>query len=684
MNRRAISRAPTRPVAHPGSHESVGLIAARMSTVLVMALALAGCGPESTYLVRESTVAAAAATVLPPRGVSPTWHAATEGVDGADDIVFLSETTVLLSTIKLQGIFMAQSPVAGEFLAVDAGSGRKLWNVPRGAEPYELSHVVTTAPALWVRRAMPTASGSADPCELSRLSPADGSVLSRVAYSCGDIVLDADVSHLATLSSGGLRLVKLDTGAVVWTNPVRGSRLIRAGSSFVVADDGTVVRVDATSGRTTSTVNLRRQLEDVVPTEDGELVALSRDGENSLLALLPLTGPPAWERKVRGSVSTVQVTGDGVLVGLVGPNALVSLQRGSGEVRWQQEIPGAPVDIRRAEMPVQSAPAPATTKRSGQRATAPLPPASRVVALVLTSPQVGAAFLRGYDAQDGKEVFASPIPDVVPPPFSQPTSRLAPRFVDGTSSLYVLGPGGMGAVDLAAGNIANGRDFRGSFRFSVTPTLKEPELTARRSRATLFSSGLDLSPRVSQSVYPKPATQAQAQANAAAAGAATTVALASMVMEAQAQAAEQGRNAGLANEARVHFRLSSNARVYQLATQGRFVVRPIAWTWGEGLVVVDLASGKWSELVTGPPEHIFANYLLQPPAFAVSPSGSLLVTLAVPRDPARWIESSQYPLFRGLQREIVGFKLDAASFHPAATYATSSLVEPWGEVLDVY
>jgi hypothetical protein len=76
--------------------------------------------------------------------------------------------------------------------------------------------------------------------------------------------------------------------------------------------------------------------------------------------------------------------------------------------------------------------------------------------------------------------------------------------------------------------------------------------------------------------------------------------------------------------------------------------------------------------------------LLQPPAFAVSPSGSLLVTLAVPRDPARWIESSQYPLFRGLQREIVGFKLDAASFHPAATYATSSLVEPWGEVLDVY
>jgi len=195
----------------------------------------------------------------------------------------------------------------GTAVALDAGSGAKIWEKTLGA-PFH------TAPTVADGRLFATNIDGQVFC----LSTGDGGTLwtyhgvpqqaaalltgTRPAVS-GDIVI-------VPFTSGDLAALKVDSGAQVWIDSLNGAK---SNSTISALSDPSSPVV-----------------------EGGNVYAVSRSGR--MIASLESTGVRTWSMNLNG-VETPWVAGDAVyVVDLTG--RLVALSRVNGEVRWAAKLPG--------------------------------------------------------------------------------------------------------------------------------------------------------------------------------------------------------------------------------------------------------------------------------------------------------------------------------------------------------
>ncbi len=195
----------------------------------------------------------------------------------------------------------------GTIVALDAGSGAKLWEKKLGAP-------IHSAPTVADGRVFATNTDGLVAC----LAVADGSVLwtfhgspqqaaalltsTRPAVA-GDIVV-------VSFPSGDLVALKVDSGAAMWTENVNGAKSSSALSSL--SDPASPVA------------------------NGGFVYAASRSGR--MIASNADSGARAWSMNL-GGVDTPWVAGDAVYVADAS-GRLVALKRTTGETRWAMKLPG--------------------------------------------------------------------------------------------------------------------------------------------------------------------------------------------------------------------------------------------------------------------------------------------------------------------------------------------------------
>jgi len=112
------------------------------------------------------------------------------------------------------------------------------------------------------------------------------------------------------------------------------------------------------------------------------------------------------------------------------------------------------------------------------------------------------------------------------------------------------------------------------------------------------------------------------------------------------------------------------SELWALSLQGGYFVRPIGWEFGEGAVVVDLHTGHWTEIITGPGEPLLHDFHIQYPAATLSPDGRHLFTLAHRDGPG----VSEHPSFVAAERSAAAFALpDRTLWYPPQEYPQKSL-----------
>jgi outer membrane protein assembly factor BamB len=120
--------------------------------------------------------------------------------------------------------------------------------------------------------------------------------------------------------------------------------------------------------------------------------------------------------------------------------------------------------------------------------------------------------------------------------------------------------------------------------------------------------------------------------------------------------------------------------VFMKSIQGDYYVMPIGWLWGDGYFIVDLRSGNWTEVVTGPRQHFEDALSVDYPLGVISPKGDFLLTCALGFDRQTWFEKTLDPkkvVFPAADepRRLMRFDIDPAAFAPRSDYPAKSIVD---------
>lgn len=135
---------------------------------------------------------------------------------------------------------------------------------------------------------------------------------------------------------------------------------------------------------------------------------------------------------------------------------------------------------------------------------------------------------------------------------------------------------------------------------------------------------------------------------------------------------------------------SMNARRVQQATialrqarlddESPFLLRPISWATGRGILVIRKVDGAFREVVTGPPDCYEDPF--RPASIALFvPLSKKVLTFSEGLDPSTWEDSIERAPVKLVARSLLGYALDEPSFHPAREYEQRSVVPAVG--LDV-
>lgn len=120
-------------------------------------------------------------------------------------------------------------------------------------------------------------------------------------------------------------------------------------------------------------------------------------------------------------------------------------------------------------------------------------------------------------------------------------------------------------------------------------------------------------------------------------------------------------------QARIAFRQDA------LNDRSPFVVRPISWSTGRGVLLVRKSDGAFKEIILGPPDVYEDPY--RPASLASFSSGtSMLVSLAEGVDSSAWQLSTTRVPAQLVARRLTGYRVDVSSLAPASEYAARSIV----------
>jgi len=107
--------------------------------------------------------------------------------------------------------------------------------------------------------------------------------------------------------------------------------------------------------------------------------------------------------------------------------------------------------------------------------------------------------------------------------------------------------------------------------------------------------------------------------------------------------------------------------------ESEYILRPISWSTGRGLLAVRKSDGAFREIVTGPPD-VYEDAFRPASLAALLPTPEVIVTLAEGVDSSLWKDSIARAPVELVRRQLIGYALDKDSFHPASEYEKLSVV----------
>jgi outer membrane protein assembly factor BamB len=171
---------------------------------------------------------------------------------------------------------------------------------------------------------------------------------------------------------------------------------------------------------------------------------------------------------------------------------------------------------------------------------------------------------------------------------------------------------------------------------------------------------------------------------------------------AAAQAVEQNAKYGAAaaERDRAIRRLTMAHKIHERAIQNMYFVRPFESKTGNGLVIVDMWDGRWTEIPVSPSEaflddRIYMNLNLG----LIGADSTILVTKGTGLDPERWTKDDRFEA-SGIQktmfswalddryrtvlirRSMLGYDLSKAVFHDLEAYKTESLTKKTSRIIN--
>ena len=144
-------------------------------------------------------------------------------------------------------------------------------------------------------------------------------------------------------------LTASSTANIVWQVNVGRSApglspAITSSAVFAAGSDGTLVRLDADSGRTVWRTSAGKPLS-AGPGADDALVAVATD-KGDVLAFSAADGKPAWAARVSSEVIAPPVVSDGVVVVSAGDGRIFGLDGADGKTKWVQQRTNPALTVR--------------------------------------------------------------------------------------------------------------------------------------------------------------------------------------------------------------------------------------------------------------------------------------------------------------------------------------------------
>jgi outer membrane protein assembly factor BamB len=577
----------------------------------------------------------------------PSWQTPADGMTAAFVVPVEGRGVLVAETEMVTGLNQhARMPEVTAISLLDARTGEALWTAHDLAIPYADASLLATEPVIAVRSAKGVLG----------LDPRSGRTLWSTDGSVGATAVRARLLFTTTKGADEVRAIDLADGSVRWSSPspcgardsaaleIVGDRLYLAAEGLCVFGfDGRNLGVERALGEV---ISLAR-LPDGVVAADATGAVVRWSG-----------GRAAWSARVPAGVRAVADSPRAILVS--GESSLTAIGAADGHVIWRAPMAGA----------LQG-------------------PATAVADRVVYSTSSGIFVL---DAATG-----SPLASVArPAAFAR--GGLGDRIVAFDSHAAIVGETGLLAVAVGPGRdgqVLWQLDVRGvdgatyqrriaavERRTRTVGVYMSPEDAAKLSStaqlsnqlaANTLAQGRALDLRVQQlssktgPLSSQERVELRVDSQFARAQAAMGLAQSLVGFAASAFAAAVQMNL-MAMERRSSALLQHTLQLHRQAIQGDHYVRPIAWTFGQGVLIVDLKSGKWREVITAPGEPFVEDFYLPSSPAAFDPRSQRLYTIALGGEPNAWRTREDYPGLVVGRRSRLAYDLPAASWRPPEAY----------------
>lgn len=683
-----------------------------------MGVAAAGCVATPPEPMDQLSAVSQAASQLAPGQVRPQWHLSLSG-DAADILAYLDEERVLVGNLVSPDIHAL--PQHGPLSLVDARTGTLLWSTPRinlstghyrllTTQPVILLHGIdgntnlfmaidpATGRVVWTHKALgatvAAVTNQGDGVFITSRQALGGLSIARLAFATGkgwSTTLSPQTEHeddapwilhdTRRVYSVGVSIAAFDAlrGGLLWKmvpgsgrGPV-STQLLESG--LLWADAGHMVLLEPASGKLRWRVKTSTQTA-MLAADNTRVYRLGRQakGGHVIEAYAMASGRKLWSRNMASRLAS-GLAPAGKQLWFSDTDTLRALDTATGEViaqanfsRWFADLGpyeftrGGQLDI----LVIGDDRIEVVRERAGVVAVAP------GTGRVLWEQKL----LPGSDAYvvSSKTNLIQTIP--LPRAFEGATARL--RALGAASQATAGSPGvpGVGSLTnydsgldhrIAQSNIVSSRTLLQS-QIAHTQSMGVSTMDIVRARAEegqkMQQIGMDLGRAVGQLIIA--VRQARAR-----------------VMSEQAQAGAEAKLSAWGEGKIQRYTMESLAAFdyHQDALRGGFLVRPYgfpvtpALVDGAGLTLVDLKTGKRSELVYAvtPFAQIFHGFNM--PSYAVSPSGRQVLAVGIGLAPSHYETHVQWHTLLPRQ-SLMAYSVDALIFADEAPADIRQRVQP--------
>lgn len=533
-------------------------------------------------------------------------------------------------------------PACGPLELRDVTTGQKVWSVDRPSACDD--RIVALTPRLAVlgqREGTPGTPGKTS-LVLSLLDLDRGSEITRAQLQSGAELVPAGDAFAVVEEQAGKQHVSLlaaDTLAVRWKvtlDDARGVSAIVPRPRAILVLGGSVTALDRASGKKLRATSLGADtvVTDVMTTADAAYALLVKKSPVGFaVARIDPEGAIAWTRSGVGRLDAVAddivYTVNGVKVSALKPQDGTSI--------WTAELPGLPTGL-------------GLVAAQGKGSLYLVPTVHGVTA---------------FDTATGARRFTAA-------PFGE-----RPDVGSSADRISLASPG-LVLLDTAEGVAGLDLANEGRARYAL-PVRSMPYVHRReRLRVAKLKSDVDaLEASMSAALSSQASLQTTVNSLSTFTGGGMVMATAQMSMAASSYALAAGASnfhlLTLSMDARRAQQAAVALRQAQLDEEGPFLVRPIAWPTGRGLLVVRKNDGAFREVVIGPPD-VYEDPFRPASVAAVAPSAKRLLVFSEGLDPSTWEAPVERVPAALVPRSLLLYALDEPSFLAAAEYPRRSIV----------